>query len=105
MSKCEKPCKECPFKKSSIPGYLGPLSHRPEEYLQMMEQVMVVCHLVTKPQQPCIGALSHCANSMKIPRGARDGGRYSKLIDKAKKNKDVFQWPHEFIKHHSPKTS
>lgn len=111
----KKPCKECPFRKNSSPGWLGELSYRPDVYINGLEHTIIPCHMkvdwdeaeernviVDGEENPCIGALQFCANSLKYPRGARmEGTTYNALISSVKPNPDVFKWGGEFIKHHS----
>lgn len=97
-----------------MPGWLGDLSGNPQVFLDAMEHTVIPCHMkvewdaeeeknliVDGEQNPCIGALSFCENSLKYPRGARQAGPYHDLMEQATKNPSVFQWGAEFIKHHS----
>lgn len=112
---CQTPCKECPFRKDSLPGWLGENSHNPQVFIDAMEHNIIPCHMrvdwdeaeqknliVEGKDNPCIGALQFSANSLKLPRGAREmGSVYHALIDNAKQNPEVFKWGADFIKHHS----
>jgi len=114
---CKKPCKECPFRKESAPGYLGTLSHQPEEFLKPMEYHIMPCHMaidydddegktdLTKAaiNSPCIGALQFMNNSCKFPRGAREPGIYQTHLENAGTNPNVFKWSNDFIQHHKSK--
>lgn len=113
---CKKPCKQCPFRKTSLAGWLGDHSYRPQIFIDGMEYTILPCHMKTDwdeaeqrtmivegEKNPCVGALSFCANSLKIPRGARIEGVYKNLMDKAKSNPEVFKWQQDFIEHHSKK--
>lgn len=111
----KNPCKECPFRKTSAPGWLGDLSGQPQVFIDALDHTIIPCHMrvywdeeakdtliVSGEDNPCIGALSFCENSLKYPRAARGKGtRYYDLMEKAVKNPDVFQWSNEFVKHHS----
>lgn len=96
-------------------GFLGDLSGRPEMFLAGLDHTIIPCHMnvewdeaeqddmiVDGKENPCIGALQFCANSLKFPRAARQKGSvYNKLIEEATTNSDVFKWGAEFIEHHS----
>lgn len=112
----KKPCTECPFKKKSLPGWLGEASGDPERFLAPMEYHITPCHLKVKwdeaeernlivdgKDNPCIGALHFLANSCKLPRGARIPGPYKDLMKLSIKNEDVFKWEFDFKKHHAQK--
>jgi hypothetical protein len=114
MKRMSKPCKECPFKKDSVKGWLGAASGNPQEFLSSMEYNLLGCHMKVNWEEatdeeiearavkhPCIGALSFCENSAKFPRGARVEGPYREHLDRAEKNPDVFKWSYEFIQHHT----
>lgn len=111
----KNPCKECPFRKDSLPGWLGTLSGAPEVFMDGIDHTIIPCHmkidkadgLIERGEtNPCVGALQFCANSLKFPRAARGkNSTYGKLLDKVVVNDEVFQWSHEFIQHHTvPKT-
>jgi|ERR1700677_32632 len=114
----KKPCNECPFRKKSLPGWLGDLSGKPELFIAALDHTILPCHMrvewdeleeknlvVDGEENPCIGALQFCANSVKFPRAARlKGTKYNKLIEVATTNPDIFQWGADFIKHHSLNT-
>jgi hypothetical protein len=111
----KKPCKECPFRRNSVPGWLGDLSGQPEVFVDAIDNTIIPCHMrvewdeemeenlvIDGEQNPCIGALSFCKNSVKFPRAARQKGTaYYNLIKQAVENPDVFQWRNEFVKHHT----
>lgn len=111
----KSPCKECPFRKDSLPGWLGSMSRNPQIFIDGLEYTIVPCHMKVKwdevekrnlivngKDNPCVGALQLCHNSLKFPRGAREEGTpYNILYEKSGKNEQVFQWAHDFIKHHA----
>lgn len=113
--KNKKPCKECPFRKTSLRGWLGTLSNDPHAFLSAGEYEIMPCHMkvnydeaeqrnriVKGENNPCIGALSFFENACKLPRGSRQPGTpYNSLIKQAQPNEDVFRWEGEFIKHHT----
>ena len=105
----KKPCHECPFKRTSAPGYLGSGSYQPEEFLATCEDTPIPCHLTVDWEEddedaiaiagwvtPCTGSLQYMRNQSKQPRERE----YAKLVSSADKNPDGFSWRHEFINHH-----
>jgi hypothetical protein len=58
-----KPCKECPFKKGSVAGWLGPYK-TPLQFVQdSFQQDGMLCHMSVERDdlKVCVGSL-HCAN-------------------------------------------
>ena len=113
---CTTPCKECPFRKTSAPGWLGPNTGSPEKFVDSTEYNILHCHMKVDNEKfkgkaleraiienPCVGAIQFLNNSLKLPRGAREPGPYQEIMagPASKKNPDVFQWRHEFVQHHS----
>lgn len=93
-----KPCAECPWLRTSIPGHLGPNS--PEEWCEIAHsEAPVPCHMTMNGDgwnhgtQQCKGLAIFRGNVMKTPRSA--------LIERAERDtKTVFSWDDEFIAHH-----
>lgn len=105
----KQPCSECPFKKTLWKGYLGESSYDPETFLASIEASPIPCHSVVDWENdeqeviedkcwsnPCTGSLQYMKNQGKIPRDRE----YAKLLNTVDKNPNVFNWRHEFIKHH-----
>lgn len=104
-----KPCRECPFQKTSAPGYLGNTSYRPEEFLVSMEHNPLPCHLTIDFDDPeadgldlskaqvCVGSLQFLKHTCKMPRDPK----YNRLKDAVERNPEVFGMRSEFIEHHS----
>jgi hypothetical protein len=107
----KQPCKECPFLRNSLGGWLGEMTGDPQGFLDAIDYEVMPCHmnvdrekhlLVEGEKNPCVGALQFCQNSLKFPRMARQPGTvYSNLYEQAKPNALVFQWSTEFVKHHT----
>jgi hypothetical protein len=104
----KKPCKECPYLKNSLPGYLGDASYYPELFLNQLETpVLHPCHTAINWEEAtaeeienapiCTGALQFMNNTCK---SSRYGGTRTKQ-HQAGKNANVFDRRSEFIKHHS----
>lgn len=99
----KNPCRECPFKKNSLPGYLGECSHNPEGFLSGPEAQP--CHLtVDYDSHPtdyskailCIGNLQFLNNKLKLSRFKE----IANAQKEAGKNVAVFSTTKEFIEYH-----
>lgn len=101
------PCSKCPFRRRSLPGWLGGLSVDMFAYVANMD-VQMPCHShlpnglsyfqptekeLSQPQ--CAGRAIYWSNQIKSARDPK-----SKLVVLPKNVEEVFEWPHEFIKHH-----
>lgn len=99
-----RPCRECPFRRASAPGYLG--ADTPSGFMATtMADHEMPCHLTVDYEAPdweerlgeatyCSGALIFFAN---IAKRSRDVLRPTLPPDREK----VFARPHEFIEHHT----
>lgn len=78
---CSKPCRECPYRKNSAPGYFG--GHSPSEYRGFISQdTIVACHLRSKfdddglliesSMKPCTGHILAQVKSCKLPSLNKD---------------------------------
>lgn len=102
----KKPCRECPFRRESLPGYLG--ADTPEGFIATtMADVPMPCHLTVDYESDdweeqaaeaplCAGALIMFSNMAKL---SRDRNRPRLPADR----ENVFTFPHEFLKHHTSK--
>ncbi len=98
-----RPCKECPFKRTSMPGYLGASTTR--EFLETtMVDVAMPCHTTVDYDSAdwkenlsdakfCSGALIFFRNIYKL---SRDSSRPRLQTNKGL----VFGTPLEFLEHH-----
>ena len=112
MQKVAKaPCNECPFKRTSIPGYLGGGAHQlANDYLILAHSdANVACH--TSPgfssgneetMRPCAGLAMYRNNVCKIPRDA-EAAKACK--DVGKSAPEIFAHPPEFLAHHDTPTN
>lgn len=103
---CNKPCRECPWRKNSIPGWLG--ASTPLEFLDLSEsEARMPCHLTvdyerddweeqikTAPQ--CAGRAIYFANRCKVPKNRE-------LIVLEADRENVFTDPEAFYRHHGGK--
>lgn len=92
----KKPCRDCPWRRKAIKGWLGGesvqgwLNHAHSE-------TIIPCHTVKgDPQPQCVGAATYRANILKLPR-------YPEIIRAAPDRENVFATPGEFIEHHGGK--
>lgn len=86
----KKPCKDCPWKRNSLKGWLGEAS--PEDWLHTARgEGVVKCHVVKNQQ--CAGIAIFRGNICKSPRNK------SCLVLPADRE-TVFSWDDEFLAHH-----
>lgn len=94
------PCRECPFRRKSAPGYLG--GGTVEEWMADLTfgDTAFVCHMAEQKgkRHLCAGSMIHYLNSCKMPR---DRDFAAMLKHYAKNSVAVFDWPHEFQAHHA----
>lgn len=98
-----KPCRECPWRKASAPGWLG--ASEPGEFLAQSDSGMrMPCHLHVDYEKPdwqaqtqrapqCAGRAIFQANRCQLPAE----GNLKLPADR----EAVFSWPHEFVAHHA----
>lgn len=120
---CPKPCRECPFRRASWPGYLG--ADTPEGFVTKTEAgVAMPCHLTVDYEAPdwderadaaplCAGALTYLKNTCKLPYVPppelpvpeflrRDIPQVLDALEDATPDHDtVFSSQAEFIEHHA----
>lgn len=113
MKQHKTPCGRCPFRRTSLPGWLGGMSS--EDFMRLAEMdARMPCHCASKnsngidyaaAQEPgtkehglpqCAGRAIHWANRLKTPRVPEQ-----MLLELPKNTADVFTWPPEFIAHHN----
>lgn len=101
-----KPCDDCPWLRSSLPGWLGPFS--PHEWVELAHgEQPIACHKTIKntndegegdwtdpAMRQCRGAAIYRTNVCKSPRDSAIA-----TIDAADREL-VFSWRDEFIQHH-----
>lgn len=87
----KKPCKDCPLRRCSIPGWLG--GSKPQDWVAGMHgEEKVRCHTKRGPQ--CAGAAIYRKNVCKRPRDS------SVLLLPADRE-TVFANAKEFLEHHT----
>lgn len=89
----DKPCHDCPWRRESIPGWLG--AGDPDDWIGLAHSdAPIPCHALKGPQ--CAGAAIYRANILKLPRDPR-------VLRLNKDTEKVFAAPAEFLKHHTRK--
>lgn len=107
----KKPCQFCPFRKTSLPSYLG--SYKPEEVIQHLQfEIPFFCHThmeknhgydepdwkewLDEHGQICAGSMVMMTRLCKLPRMRE----WSQAVQKIKDCPDVFKTPQEFLTYH-----
>lgn len=106
------PCSACPFRRDSLPGYLGDATGDPMTFVRPIwsEAIRQPCHLTVDWDAPgaqadaavaplCRGALIAMRNCGKMPRDAEVGSAV-RATDPDRET--VFSNIGEFIAHHAP---
>jgi hypothetical protein len=101
------PCKECPFRRDSIPGWLGGGDHGDATSYRLLahSDANVACHCSpgfaaddAERKRPCAGLAIYRNNVLKKPR---DGEAARACLEVGKDEADtVFKTPMEFFEHH-----
>jgi len=110
METNKQPCNQCPYRRESLPGYLGELNYQPELFLQQLDcKEIHPCHMAINWEncteedlfaaKKCTGALQFMNNSLQIHRN-REVAELQKTVGR---NENVFNWKREFINHHKGK--
>lgn len=107
-----KPCRECPFLRTSAPGWLGPFSSRlggdvadPEAFLSSFAdgERRLPCHMAWERDhdadevETCVGSLIYLRNHAKLPR---DRALHAELETVEPDTGLVFLHRAEFCAHH-----
>ncbi len=92
-----RPCNDCPWRKQSLPGWLGPMAAEDWVALAMSDQP-VACHMTLDEDFSwegafqCAGAADFRANICKLPRDPD--------VARGAPNDAVFSSPAEFVAYH-----
>ena len=105
-----KPCNQCPFRRESAQGWLGPwVANELLAALRLLQEPLI-CHktiteddwdVVTENHQACAGAAIFENNSLALSRD-RATAEYQRELKQIPNQvkKSVFQGSHEFLEHH-----
>lgn len=102
-----KPCRECPWRKVSTAGWLGP--YGPADWIAIAQsETAIACHLTIADEveggdsawdhpstRQCAGAASFRQHLCKSPRNRE-------LAVGPERREEVFESPMEFLNHHLP---
>lgn len=106
----KKPCKDCPFKKTSLAGWLG--NQKPENIISYLEQDHEFpCHntipkgsnLVSAEEAKNSETMQHCAGALIMHKKSCKRSRDSKVAQwqsDIKSDDDVFSHKSQFLDHH-----
>ncbi len=107
LNTCKKPCNDCPFKKTSLGGWLA--DYTPQElHMLVMSEKPFPCHMThedtisweqagTKEHPLCMGALKYMKKAGKLPRN-KELADILKSVSR-EDLEDVLSVP-EFFEHH-----
>lgn len=104
----KNPCKECPFRKDSPPGWIGTHSSAQEIVDIVKHDQYFPCHMKVDYNDPdwkdkitekphCVGGLAFMNNSCKV---SRDPVIAAMQKDVGRRD-DVFSFGHEMVEHHA----
>lgn len=108
----DKPCSECPFRKESAAGWLGPWE--PRELLNSLAHTPFPCHRALPPNaeqipfeklEGCIGAaifLNRKIERSRNPEQKAMQDHVAGLELPPEVIESVFQWASGFMDHHAP---
>jgi hypothetical protein len=105
-----EPCKECPFRRASMPGWLGDHATSQEIVNIVQFDGFFPCHMrvsrlvnlgvpfptAAAEAEHCIGALAFMNNSCKVSRDP-DIARQQQEVGR---REDCFSWSFEMTEHH-----
>lgn len=98
----KEPCHQCPFRRTSIQGWLGPWN--PEDLLHQVSYGEFPCHCTIKKDgadttnmQVCVGAVTYLNNKM---QRSRDPQMSAAQNLHPADHRLAFSNPQEFIAHH-----
>jgi len=89
------PCKECPWRRKAMPGWLGE-QYAPEEFRSIAHSdATFPCHrtIGKRAELQCAGMAIYRANVIKIPRDPA-------VLKLPQDKTSVFATPVEFVEHH-----
>lgn len=106
MAQHTKPCSACPWRRTSLKGWLG--ASTPLQFLAQAESgIKMPCHLAVDYERDdweeqadaaahCAGHAAHLRNRCKLPTNPEQRA----LCEAVGKREDVFNRPDEFVIHH-----
>ena len=107
----KEPCNQCPFRRNSPPGWLGPWNAR--DLLFNLSYHPFPCHATIESEgqsleenslQGCAGAAIYLNNKYELSRDVLTAGHQKKLKNLSPEEKGkVFRFPSEFLDYHDMK--
>lgn len=101
----KEPCKECPFRKNSLPGWLGGETPEATYHSVMDAEIDFACHMTRhktdKNMSRCKGSLLFLKQSCKSPKFNTELSQCVENINRKEISNILL--PHEFINHHTIK--
>ena len=96
-----RPCPECPFRKASAPGWLGPWE--PSKLLASLPYEIFPCHRTigdnTDSLRGCAGAAIYLNNRLEISR-CHETAEHQQVLKDSDDADSVFSGAGEFLDHH-----
>lgn len=106
-----KPCDQCPFRRKSLRGWLGPW--QPAELIFVLGREPFPCHLTIEEDDQDVNddTLHACAGAAIFLNNKLERSRHPLTFEHQEKcrgvsadvSASVFQWAQEFIDHHQTK--
>lgn len=95
-----KPCRECPWKRDSVRGHLGPNSA--EEWLEIAHSDSpIACHMTVKSDDQDWAELRQCGGSAIFRANVCKTPRHPNVaVADEPDTQLVFAWDDEFVEHH-----
>lgn len=99
-----RPCNECPWRRDSRPGHLGPYSA--QEWANAAHgESPIACHETIKHEDQDWSELRQCAGMAIFRANIFKSPRHPKVARAKRDEETVFSWDDEFIAHHEGETS
>lgn len=100
QNKLTEPCKQCPWRRKAMPGWLA--QFQPGWFVWHATHEGVACHMTVKHDGDpnasyCVGALIACRNAHIVPK---DGKAVDAVLTVQKDTVNVFATMEEFTAHH-----
>lgn len=95
-----KPCRECPWRRESAQGWLGP--HTPEAWLEIAHgESPIACHMTVKSNDQDWSELRQCGGSAIFRANICKSPRHPNVaVADEQDTTTVFAWDNEFLAHH-----
>lgn len=96
-----KPCNECPWVRTALPGHLGP--NTAEEWAELAHSDSpIACHMTITDESWADPNMRQCAGSAIFRANIWKSPRHPNVARAKERNTEaVFAWDDEFIAHHT----